>query len=327
MKNFPFLEEIWKSYNFDKDLEESEVNQISSLCNEVIAYRGHNIENHKNVCKKLLRNLKLLHSECNNTDDFVKYCNNINNWLYYEIKQFKLVDSIINDIFDKSVEIVPKSSRKIDCSYFSFNEGLLETDSLARLRIFNNNSDNIKDILEKKCDSALCSCREFIHKFVNLYKSMNIKYCSDEKKNSPTYKGTCEIVNEFNKLYISFIYNMLGSKYEFPDLSSNMITYSIYGCQSDVTDTGSALPEQSKQSDRSIAQNASHALAAMAGIPPFLAIIYKFTPVRKFLLSKNKKGSREFNNLEQEIENELFHHKYGDTNASQMKFNVSYSPV
>ncbi|CAG9474556.1 unnamed protein product [Plasmodium vivax] len=53
----------------------------------------------------------------------------------------------------------------------------------------------------------------------------------------------------------------------------------------------------------------------------------KFTPIRKVFLSKNKKGTRAFNNLDQEIENELFHHKYGDTNATQMKYNVSYSPV
>ncbi|KMZ95731.1 hypothetical protein PVMG_05330 [Plasmodium vivax Mauritania I] len=273
--NYPFLEEIWKSYNFDKDFEVSPGNtQISSLCNDKIAYRDNNIVNHKNVCKKLLRNLKELYHSSYGSDDFYQHCNNLNNWLYYEIKQFKLVDSIINDIFDKSVEIVPKISRKFECPYFSFNSGFFETDTLAALRIFNNNSNNIKDVLAKKCDSHNCPCQKFVHEFVNLYKSMNRKYCSDGKNDSPTYKRTCDIVNEFNKLYISYIYTEIGEKHKFPDLSSNTITNSIDGCPSDKNSNDSSS-DKHDQSTSFLTQEVPHAIGAIAGIPPVLALIYK----------------------------------------------------
>ncbi|KMZ98974.1 hypothetical protein PVNG_03813 [Plasmodium vivax North Korean] len=227
-----------------------------------------------NICKKLLRNLKLLHSECNNTDDFVKYCNNINNWLYYEIKEHNISDDTINSIFAASKQIIVKKKGYPECSYFTFNKDLIKPEKLVTLRIFNKNIDDILEILTKKSDSNICSCKKFIKQCLDLYKHMHENHCSNgDIMNSPP-NGTCEIVNEFKKLYISFIYNKLGRKYEFPDLSSNMITYSIDGCQSDETDSAQASPEHSKQLDRSIAQNASHALAAMAGIPPFLALIY-----------------------------------------------------
>ncbi|SCO65505.1 VIR protein [Plasmodium vivax] len=315
MKNYPFLDDIWNKYNFDKDLEVSEVNnQIISSCDGIIGYNDDNIVNNKKVCKKLLRNLKLLHSGNHSPDDFVKYCHNIYNWLYYEIKEHKITDDIINSIFHVSKEIIVKKEGYTDCSYFTFKKDLIEPEKLIMLRIFNDNIENIREILINEFHSKICSCQKFIKQCVDLYKDMHEDHCSKDDITKPPEKDTCQIVNMFRTLYEGYL-TKDKIKYKIPELSSNTPTDIIDGCSSEETDSGPAPPEQSKQSGNSITQNTSHALASM------------FTPFRKMLLSKNKKGTRAFNNFDEEIENELFHHNHGDTNESQMKYNVSYSPV
>ncbi|KMZ77033.1 hypothetical protein PVIIG_05230 [Plasmodium vivax India VII] len=270
---YPFLDDIWNKYNFDKDFDESvENNQIISTCDGIIRYKDDNIVNHKKVCKKLLRNLKLLHSGSYTGGEFVKYCHNIYNWLYYEIKEHKITDDIINSIFDESKRIIEKKG-PYDCPYFTFNTGLLEPEKLVMLRMFNDNIENINEILIKKCDSNICSCKKFIKQFVDLYKHMYAKHCSKDDITKPPKKDTCQIVNSFRTQYESY-FPRGQIKYEFPELYSNTINI-LDGCQSEVNHSGPDPPEERKQSDRSITQNASHALAAMVGIPPFLALIYK----------------------------------------------------
>ncbi|VUZ99379.1 PIR protein [Plasmodium vivax] len=325
MKNYPFLEDIWKKYNFDEAVNYSDESRIFSLCNNDVTYIGEHASEQKNICRKLLRNLKLLHSGTYMADDFVKCCNNINNWLYYKTKEDNISDDTINSIFAASNKIIEKKGY-LDCSYFTFNKGFLEPEKLVMLRVFNNNADNIREILSNEFHSKICSCQKFIKQCVDLYKDMHEDHCSKGYTTNSSQEGTCEIVKSFRTLYEGYL-TKDKIKYKIPELSSNTPTDIIDGCSSEETDSGPAPPEQSKQSGNSITQNTSHALASMVGIPPFLALIYKFTPIRKVFLSKNKKDTRAFNNLDQEIENEFFHHKYGDTNASQLKFNVSYSPV
>ncbi|KMZ99321.1 hypothetical protein PVNG_02204 [Plasmodium vivax North Korean] len=272
LKNYPFLEYIWKKYNYDKAVDSDE-SSIISLCNNDITYKVNPANEQKNICKKLLRNLKLLHSGNYMPYDFVKYCKNINYWLYYEIKEHNISDDIINNMFAESNKIIPKKNQNNDCSYLMLNNDLLEPEKLVMLRIFNNNIDDIHEILIKGINSNICSCKKFIKQSVDLYKHMHEKHCSKGDITKPPQKGTCEIVNWFSTNYTGYLPKE-NVKYEFPQLSSNIPINIKDGCQSEDTDRDPASPEQSKQSDRSITQNASHALAAMVGIPPFLALIY-----------------------------------------------------
>ncbi|KMZ76746.1 hypothetical protein PVIIG_05604 [Plasmodium vivax India VII] len=273
MKNYPFLDDIWNKYNFDKAVDSDE-SSIISLCNNDITYKVNPANEQKNICKKLLRNLKLLHSGNYMPYDFVKYCKNINYWLYYEIKEHNISDDIINNMFAESNKIIEKKEGYPDCSYFTFKKDLLEPEKLVTLRIFNNNIDNIREILINKCDSNICSCQKFINQCVDLYTDLHKNYCSNGDVTNPTKIGTCDIVNKFRTHYDGYLPR--GKiKYEFPVLSYNTPTNIIGNCQSEETVSETASPLKDNQSDSSIIQNASHALAAMAGIPPFLVLIYK----------------------------------------------------
>ncbi|SCA83594.1 Plasmodium vivax Vir protein, putative, partial [Plasmodium vivax] len=271
---YPFLDDIWNKYNFDKDLEVSEVNnQIISSCDGIIGYNDDNIVNHKKVCKKLLRNLKLLHSGSYRGGEFVKCCNNIYNWLYYEISEHNISDDTINNIFAVSKQIIKKQGL-LDCPYFTFNIGLLEPEKLVMLRIFNNNIDDIQEFLKKEINSNTCSCQKFMNKCVDIYKRMHGDHCSKGDITIPPKKVTCEIVNNFKTYYEAYLSKEM-IKYELPELYSNTPINIIDGCPSEEIKSGQASPVQRNQSDRSIIQSSSHALGAMAGIPPFLALIYK----------------------------------------------------
>ncbi|KMZ77249.1 hypothetical protein PVIIG_05202 [Plasmodium vivax India VII] len=269
----PFLEDIWKKYNFDETVNRSDESRIFSLCNNDVTYIGEPAHEHKNICRKLLRNLKLLHRDSHTPDNFVKYCNNINNWLYYEINKYNISDDTINNIFAVSKQIIKKQGL-LDCPYFTFNIGLLEPEKLVMLRIFNDNIDDIQEILNNKLDFNLCSCQNFIKQSVDLYKNMYDKYCSRGEITKIPPKDTCEIVNRFRTYYKGYL-SKEKIKYELPELSSNTPINIIHGCPSEEIEPDLASPVQGKQSDRSIIQSASHALGAMVGIPPFLALIYK----------------------------------------------------
>ncbi|KMZ83258.1 hypothetical protein PVBG_05228 [Plasmodium vivax Brazil I] len=258
---YPFLEYIWKKYNYDKAVDSDE-SSIISLCNNDITYKVNPANEQKNICKKLLRNLKLLHSGNYMPYDFVKYCKNINYWLYYEIKEHNISDDIINNMFAESNKIIPKKNQKNDCSYLMLNNDLLEPEKLVMLRIFNNNIDDIHEILIKGINSNICSSQKFIKECVHLYEYMHENHCSKGDIKNPPKKITCEIVNNFKTNYSGYLPRG-NLNYKFPDLSSNTHINIIDDCQSEKTESDPAPQAQGKQSDSSITENASHALTAM----------------------------------------------------------------
>ncbi|KMZ83218.1 hypothetical protein PVBG_05188 [Plasmodium vivax Brazil I] len=279
---YPFLNEVWTFYNeLDKTLNETDNVAYSQRCNTLDIYEEVRINEQKNTCTRLFKNTFLLSNRDYSTDDFTKYCDILYIWLYFEIQKYNLNAQIINKIFQGSVSAAQQKSRKqISCPYFSYNEKLEEAEKLIKLRIFQYNISTIQNILNNIIEPNNCSCLEYVYECVNIYKDMHKRYCATDEGKNKTYKGTCDILKNFNLNYSSYIRNIKEEIYKLPFLSDTT-TSSHTPTGSHATrcllnkqklELGSGAVHQSS-SPKQI--SISTALSTMAGIPPFLALIYK----------------------------------------------------
>ncbi|GAB69631.1 hypothetical protein PCYB_003800, partial [Plasmodium cynomolgi strain B] len=221
-KNDPFLKYIWEKYNLDNEVNVNEDNDILLFC-KVFDTDFYNLLNQpKNICRKLLRNLKVA-KYSNIPKDHSKHCSNILYWLYYEIKEHKISKESIKGIFDALDNIINDGNiATLNCSGLITIEDLLQPEELVMLYIFMHNIDVIQEILNKDNDIIKCSCKKFIKQCVDSYKSKYEDYptnCNDMKTN----KFTCLAVNEFKTRYEGNLSDE-KIKYSLPQLSSETPT-------------------------------------------------------------------------------------------------------
>ncbi|CAG9474605.1 unnamed protein product [Plasmodium vivax] len=321
--------------NFNQNVNGSEYNEILNGCDTGRMFQKPDMQKYKNICKKLSLNLLLLAKGDYKYDDFFKYCDMLYIWMDFEINKQGLTNSIIEEIFKLSIQMIKKKFNKESCSYFSFNEKLQEPEKLIKLRIFQYNTSTIKNILNNINHPDNCSCLEYVYECINIYYDMNNKFCAKPEDINITYKGTCDILKNFNSNYSSYIRNVKEEFYKLPFLSDTATTTThtptdthLTRCsanmQNRVLDSGSA-DQSSSPKQISI----STALSTMAGIPPFLALIYKFTPVGTWFRSKYRKGADVIKNLDEDIEKELYYPRpeNENINSSHARYNVAYEPV
>ncbi|SCA81825.1 VIR protein [Plasmodium vivax] len=310
----------------DKDVSNEDGNQdILSSCDRENAFNANPTIEEKNTCKKLLRNL----FSCNdpNSVKFMKCCSDLYIWLYFEIKKYSLSNDIIKNIFKLTnlrKDQVPKPKY---CDYFSFNDNLHKPEELIKLRIFNDNIDKFQNLLINTDYSKNCFFKRYFYECVNTYIDLNGQFCSEDKKDISSNKDTCKILRDFSFLYTTFRQMANSKGYELPDLYSSK-PYHVVSCTSEVTNLESSSTD-SNNSDKSIQRSVPTAIGTMAAIPPFLALIYRFTPVGTMFRSKNKKSVNVFNHLDEEIEKDLFYprSKNGIMNSSNERYSVAYEPV
>ncbi|SCO65471.1 hypothetical protein PVT01_030028600 [Plasmodium vivax] len=291
--------------------------QILALCNNNETYQTNPTENDITVCKNLLKNLKTLsNNSYNNKDNFFTGCKNLNNWLYFIEKELDISSDIINKVFQAYKKIKHVNYHLYDCPYFEFDKGFNEKEKLIDLRIFNDNAVTIQSLLKDIDKSKDCNLKKYVYECVDIYKEMNIAYTFPQDCSMSQHKNACDIMKEFNRLYLSYIYKNDGILHEFPELSTKTITKVIDGCSSQ-DNTGETTFGDSPKTGTSITQGVPSVLSAM------------FTPVRRFLSFKNKKSATSFSNLGEEVENELIIQQFEDTriNSVPPKYNVAYGQI
>ncbi|KMZ77304.1 hypothetical protein PVIIG_06452 [Plasmodium vivax India VII] len=276
-EKYQFLGEISTFYDTLDEPAEKNVHYegISSLCDNALFLQNDPKGKYKIFCKKLLKNLLLLADRNYKIDKFIKYCDILYMWMYFEINKNIIPNDITEKLFIASSELISsKLDNKTPCPYFKFNEKIKEPKKLINLRIFNNNIETIRSLLKNRNKPKDCNLKKYVYECIDIYKEMNKTYILSVDCYSGQHKGACDIINEFSLLYSSFIYNEDGIHHKFPELSPNTITNIIDDCQSaeNAADSNSGEPPQTDNSIRGVV---SPVLSAMAGIPPFLAIIYK----------------------------------------------------
>ncbi|GAB69832.1 hypothetical protein PCYB_005810 [Plasmodium cynomolgi strain B] len=239
------------------------------------------------------------------------------------MKEQKNYNVSIKKIFDESNKLIQKTTEKDSCYNSNLYENIDETEKLVLLHIFNNNIDDIMEFLNSNDNSKISSCKNFVNKCVQLYKSMDRDLCSKDRITDKTKIFTCDIVKKFKELYCSNIYNKLARNNDFQDLSYNTTINNMEGCPSEEIQSNDASTVQIKGSDPSLIQSVPPALGIMAGIPPLLVLTYKFTPARRWInwaLHGNKKGIN--NNLYSDKGNEILFD--GNVHSKYNTYNIGY---
>ncbi|KMZ83177.1 hypothetical protein PVBG_05782 [Plasmodium vivax Brazil I] len=266
---FACSREIYKLYDrLDEPLDANHTNQnILNLCDNYDTFNVTFNPHHKSICKKLLRNLFLCNSLSN--DEFTNCSSNIYVWLYFQINKSRIADHIIQKIFE-----LPNSRRngrpKYNCcSYFSFHDNIHNPENLMKLRIFNDNAETFQSMLMGPINSYDCSLIRYIYRCIVIYRDMNSRYCSSGKDKRDENKNSCDIIHNFKNFYTPYISNNNDLTHKFPELTSGTLLNHIDGCSLE------GIYSDEAQLGTPITKGVSTALGAMAGIPPFLALIYK----------------------------------------------------
>ncbi|KMZ95733.1 hypothetical protein PVMG_05332 [Plasmodium vivax Mauritania I] len=266
--------------NFIQNVNGSEYRQILNSCDTGEFFRDSTKEDYKNMCKKLSRNLLLLSNGDYEYDKFFKYCDMLYIWMYFEIKEKGFSNSIIEEIFKHSVQMITQKLKKKYCSYFSFSDKLQEPEKLIKLRILEHNTSTFQNILNYTSDPNNCPCLKYVYECINIYIDMNNRFCATHEDQNTINKGTCDILKNFNTSYSTYIHNVNRGIYEFPILSDTttdthtLTATHLTRCSSNIpiTELGSSEYDQSSSPKQ---VRISTALSTMVGIPPFLALIYK----------------------------------------------------
>ncbi|VUZ99417.1 PIR protein [Plasmodium vivax] len=327
-QEYKFLGDILKLYNkLDETVVENDENkEILKLCDNAATFDTNLRDVEKIVCKKLLNNLLQLKND-KYDDDFKKRCNNLYVWLYFEIKKSGISNDIIKQIFDLS-ELKEKGMiRYFLCPYYTFIDQKHEPEDLMKLSIFNNNADAFQSLLMDSEKSKDCHLKKYVYECVDIYKKMNKNYSSSGDCNTSQHKNACEIIKFFNRLYMSYIFKKEGISDEFPELSSDTPLDLNNMCPLDEIEPDT--PSEERQQDTPKTGGVPTALSAMVGIPPFLALIYKFTPVGKFFRFRNRNNMIIASNFDKNMENEIFHAIKEDSNIKDIhpKYNIGYEPI
>ncbi|SCO65462.1 Plasmodium vivax Vir protein, putative [Plasmodium vivax] len=340
------------AYNeFNKSVDEKEIT-INVLLINLIKELDANYEDNKEIYEKLNRNISLVLKTNNTIMSNNDYCRYLNQWIYHSIKKNNINENLLGMFYVASQKNIVGNGGRDTCSYFSYATKYENPLNIIKLENMHYNIDVIQNTLKSEEDSVN-SCQRYICECYKIYQEMYKSYCPNKDLRNEKGKNTCDMLDTFNKSYMSYLFDKEGIKDKIPSLlAAESVPFSRCPTEDKepklseggVSRPGLAQkPEQrpavgiepnstpvvAEQSDNSIPFNTTSVVSAMAGIPPFIALIYKFTPVGTMFRRKNNKNTNVFNNLDEEIEKELFYRRLGNVtiNSTPERYNVAYGPV
>ncbi|GAB69611.1 hypothetical protein PCYB_003600 [Plasmodium cynomolgi strain B] len=266
-------------HDFIQNVSGSKYTQNLNVFEQGKFFTDPNMNEYKNISMKLFRNLLLLAERNYKGENFFKYCDILYIWIYYEIKKRGLTNSIIEASFKELVKYITENLKKLSCPYFSFHEKIQKPEKLIKLRLFQYNTSTFQNILNDIHEPSNCWCLEYVYECINIYKDMNKEFCATKEK-MITYKDTCNILENFNTIYSNYFREENKVIYELPLLTDTTTathtpTFThVTRCSSNKEKSepySSAVDQSSSPKHTSI----STAVGTMAGIPPFLVLIYK----------------------------------------------------
>ncbi|KMZ83181.1 hypothetical protein PVBG_05786 [Plasmodium vivax Brazil I] len=301
-RDLPFLKNVWdKIDDFDKDIEnDSPKSDYISTCSYFFRPWNGGKDKHEEFCMKLVRNL----GHRSNNMDFLKHprerCNYLNIWLYNSMKKEEIPEDIITGCFGDYSHMMSKIKEYPRCSYYSYDTNYVEPINIIKLQNFHHNVNTIHDILIKERDtqdrnSQYCYAQRYANECVKIYRDMLNNFCSRNRSLSTQNDKTCSELETFNNIYTNYLFKKGDIYKKIPDLSSSE-NEKHFLCQTNeqapeaglipgsrqeagrVSESGPEHGSEShgvEQSDKNIPFNTTSVVSAMAGIPPFLALIYK----------------------------------------------------
>ncbi|KMZ99327.1 hypothetical protein PVNG_02210 [Plasmodium vivax North Korean] len=275
---YPFLEKIWNLYEeFNQTVDHTDNDKVNydSMCDKIMQNVHDEREWYKDLCIKLMRNLGTFSSVYNKSIYNSERCKNINSWLYYIIKDYEVNQAVITNIFEESNKIVVEGSGKFYCYNYLYKDKYDDPDKIIMLINLEDYMNDFLSILKDNNANNHCLCRKFIFECAKIYRDMNNEYCVGPTINRSRKPNTCSQLESFKLFYTSFISTIVELKGKLPSLYSEENEL-IPKCSSDIGNQEQKLDSSGvDQSNSNKKISISTAIGTMAGIPPFLALIYK----------------------------------------------------
>ncbi|SCO65493.1 VIR protein [Plasmodium vivax] len=351
IKEYPFLNNMVIAYKeFNKNVTDEEKTFDSTIMNNLKNMPDY-YDKHKYVYEKIIRNLNFLLNEKYTRMRIHEYCRFLNQFIYHKKKKYNLNEFTINMFYLTSHSNIIGKGGIGSCLYHSYDTTYKEPLNIIKLDNFHENIYDIKSTLKREINVDNSPCQSYVCECVKIYKTMHKKYCPYEGTTDKTLKETCDILEKFKTSYMAFLFGEKDIKDKIPPLNGpdNEV---FLKCLSDKTKPeteperspaedlvpgsrvgqeshSQAIPSSSEQSNSPTSFSTSTVVSSMVGIPPFLALIYKFTPVGSMFRSKNNRSMNILNNIDDEIEKELTYpsHKNAIINSRVATYNVAYGSV
>ncbi|SCA60366.1 VIR protein [Plasmodium vivax] len=300
-------------YNeLDNSTDGDEYNRwYHTFCDPFMDKLGDDNEVHKSFCLKLIRNL----GHYSENFKFLKFksedCIILNNWIYNSMKKHKIPKNIITGCFDDYNDMMRNINQHTRCSYYAYDDIYEEPINIIILNIFESNMNIIQDTLDGEYDSIKFPLRKYICECIKIYKEMKHQYCPKSNEKSENSYKTCEMLNTFKNTYEQYLSPTQHKHYKIPSLDNLEEDY-LTMCQSnvprlaltpevhekipvldpttqDIDRYSRALPPLFPVTDEnegsSMSSTVSTAFGTVAGASSILALLYKFTPGRKWIHS------------------------------------------
>ncbi|GAB69701.1 hypothetical protein PCYB_004500, partial [Plasmodium cynomolgi strain B] len=221
---YPFLQTVWDTYNeFDIPIQETDrgSENYARVCEKIVENYNELDANHKEFCRKLVRNLGCYNYKNEYSNPLHYQCHILYNWIYNQIKKYGELDDIITKCFNNCISLMNFTGVKHKCSYDLYNTVYKDPIKMTIIDIFNNNMQNIinKLIIEHEYDNE-ASAQNFLCEFVNLYKVIYGKHCKDKNERDTYDKITCYMLESFRDSYTYYFYynEKIVKKYYIPSL-------------------------------------------------------------------------------------------------------------
>ncbi|CAI7724217.1 Plasmodium vivax Vir protein, putative [Plasmodium vivax] len=350
-KEYPFLSNMVFAYNEFNEILRDEERNLDAILINLIKPIDPNYERNKDIYEKLKRNLSLVLKSKKGRMSSNEYCRYLYQWIYHSKNKIDINEYPLSMFYIAARQNIVSNGGKNLCPYYSYDTTFEEPLNIIKLENFQENMHIIENILKSENDS-ITSCQKYICECVNIYKKMYHEYCTHPYSVNKKRDDTCDKLRAFASAYTSYLFGKQGIKNKIPSLyDAESVPYSRCSTEekeqqpreASVSAPGPAHEPGLRQavgrepsstlgdekSDNPIQFNTTSVVSAMAGIPPFLALIYKFTPVGNMFRRKNNKSTNVFNNLDEEIEKELFYRRLGNAtiNSSPERYNVAYGSV
>ncbi|SCA81927.1 VIR protein [Plasmodium vivax] len=345
-------------------------NMYEILCNHFMMQRDRNQVKHKNFCLKLVRNLGFYSLNTEFFNPSFERCNILYYWIYNSVKNQKISNDLINYCFDDYKYQMSSINRTPKCHYHSYEDNYNDPVKMIILESFQYNMKDVRDIVSMENTQPDFRVQKYICECVKIYKEMNRENCAKSNEESEKSIKTCEKLNIFKNTYKSFLSTTEQKNYEIPSLDNVEAEYltmctqdksrskltrqgygtvfaatSLNGGRDGDTDGMSSYEgakinaEDSFTSSTDVhgenqnsptSSTVSTVVGTVAGASSILALLYKFSPARRWVHSGIRGNSGRMNsNFYEGGPTELLIDRYEgrDMSSYNAQYNVGYGSV
>ncbi|SCO72995.1 Plasmodium vivax Vir protein, putative [Plasmodium vivax] len=343
---------------FDSNIDDDDKNKhsYSTLCGYYDGgIFGGKISKYKDTCMKLIRNLGFIKVDPLYFNYNYNRCNILYNWIYNSKKKDKITDDIIKNCYNDYVGAKETIKDNLKCIYHSYDDEYIAPENIMLLNVFDFHIDAARDTMNGVNNDLKLSCLKYICEFVNIYNKMNSKYCQGADPSDQKQRNTCQYLSTFKQKYNIF-YNTLKENDKIPYIDDGNTEY-MNKCKLDeksptfpavVQDDKSqyshlgrdiqdgpypypSQPTDSKPDQKnSMSSTISTTVGTVAGASSVLALLYKFTPGRKWIHSGfGGRRARIGSNLYEEGASKLLYNgpEREDFSSYNQRYDIGYSPV